>query len=174
MKTCGHRAANAELRAGNQHWSSSTGTGEEASHPPAERGRERGGGFGYRAEDEDAVGRGRCSRVCREVKTSSGNDCDPGPKMHSRAPLELIVLWIHHSTRGPVFWGSSKWRGATSEVFHHCHRRWQISPLWAKIIILRLVMCKVMLHLCTVNMSFLFHVFSFFHYCQQCWFASPL
>lgn len=53
--------------------------------------RERGG-FGYRAEDEDAVGRGRCSRVCREVKTSSGNDCDPGPKMHSRAPLELIVL----------------------------------------------------------------------------------
>lgn len=28
-------------------------------------------------EDEDAVGRGRCSRVCKEAKTSSGIDCDP-------------------------------------------------------------------------------------------------
>lgn len=71
IRTCGHAVANAEPRAGNQHCqsssSSSSSTGEELCLRPAERNirdRERGG-FGYRVEDQDAVGRGCCGGNCR-------------------------------------------------------------------------------------------------------------
>lgn len=57
-----------------------------------ERKREREEEEDLVTEDEDAVGRGCCSRVCKEAKTSSGTDCEPGPKMHRQAPLDIMVL----------------------------------------------------------------------------------
>lgn len=158
-----------------QHWH----RGGRLPSPCRERGREREEEEDLVTEDEDAVGRGCCSRVCKEAKTSSGTDCEPSPKMHRQAPLDIMVLWILHHTRGTALWGLSRCRGTTREVPLHCHRRWQISLLSAgsKSIVLRLVPCKVMLHLCAINMLSLWQFFSstrVSHSCQQCCFAFPL
>lgn len=129
-------------------------------------------------EDEDAVGRGCCSRVCKEAKTSSGTDWARSKDAPSSA-IRYNGFMNPPPTRGPALWGLSRCSGTTREVPLHCHRRWQISLLSAgsKSIVLRLVPCKVMLQLCAINMLSLWQFFSrtrVSHFCQQCCFASPL
>lgn len=163
-ETCGHAVANAEPGAGEQCCqtsSSSAGTEEEPCHPPAERdpwkrqqGRERGGGgFGFRAEDEDAVGRGCCSGVSKEAKTNRRKDCVILPSRCRNCIRPCLCERTIITSGDWCFKDSEGGEVEPEKTPLHFHRGWQISPYSArsKCITLRLVICNVIVFPCKLN-----------------------